>query len=258
MTQLVCVTDYPCEGTQRGRSREEAAAFHEIVFPRAGVFVRHDAWGSTVADVNTALFFNRGQPYQVSHPVGGGDHSTVFAVADDVLLDMFCDPRAFDRPDRPFQAGHTFIDARLRLVKILSADDALQHEEQILLFLGDVVRSQRSAPIDPKPAHRDLAEQTRLLLAARWRDKLCLRDIAAAVYASPYFLCRVFHAQTGLTLHQYVLRLRLLYALECLAEQPRQDLTALALDLGFSTHSQFTTAFRRHFGLPPSRLRRPV
>ena len=33
------------------------------------------------------------------------------------------------------------------------------------------------------------------------------------------------------------------------------DLTALALDLGFSSHSHFTDAFRRRFGMAPSSLR---
>jgi AraC-like DNA-binding protein len=33
------------------------------------------------------------------------------------------------------------------------------------------------------------------------------------------------------------------------------DLTSLALDLGFSSHSHFTDAFRREFGRTPSEVR---
>jgi AraC-like DNA-binding protein len=40
-------------------------------------------------------------------------------------------------------------------------------------------------------------------------------------------------------------------ALEPLADGAG-DLTRIALDLGFSSHSHFTAAFRRHFGLTPS------
>jgi AraC-like DNA-binding protein len=40
-----------------------------------------------------------------------------------------------------------------------------------------------------------------------------------------------------------------------LAELPHaDDLTALALDLGFSSHSHFSAVFRRTFGLTPSRF----
>jgi AraC-like DNA-binding protein len=50
------------------------------------------------------------------------------------------------------------------------------------------------------------------------------------------------------------MRLRLHASLERVAE-PGSDLTAVALDLGFASHSHFTAAFRRSFGLTPSALR---
>jgi len=41
-----------------------------------------------------------------------------------------------------------------------------------------------------------------------------------------------------------------------LAELPyTDDLTMLALDTGFSSHSHFTAAFRRAFGCTPSQFR---
>jgi AraC family transcriptional regulator len=33
------------------------------------------------------------------------------------------------------------------------------------------------------------------------------------------------------------------------------DLTELSVTLGYSSHSHFTAAFRRHYGIPPSLLR---
>jgi AraC-like DNA-binding protein len=54
-------------------------------------------------------------------------------------------------------------------------------------------------------------------------------------------------------LHQYVTQLRLS---RTLAEIPHtHDLTALALDVGFSSHSHFSAAFRRAFGMTPSQFR---
>jgi AraC-like DNA-binding protein len=35
-----------------------------------------------------------------------------------------------------------------------------------------------------------------------------------------------------------------------------EDLTALALDLGFSSHAHFTSAFRQTYGRTPSEFRR--
>ena len=49
--------------------------------------------------------------------------------------------------------------------------------------------------------------------------------------------------------------MRLRTALERAAD-PGADLTDLALDLGYSSHSHFTAAFRKAFGVTPSAFRR--
>ncbi|MEZ4619900.1 MAG: helix-turn-helix domain-containing protein [Caldilineaceae bacterium] len=56
-------------------------------------------------------------------------------------------------------------------------------------------------------------------------------------------------------MHQYTAQLRMRAALERITD-PGTDLTAVALDLGYSSHSHFTSAFRRAFGILPSALRR--
>ena len=64
-------------------------------------------------------------------------------------------------------------------------------------------------------------------------------------------LARIFQQQTGVPVHRYLTQLRLRASLEQLADDVN-DLTAVALDLGFSSHSHFTDAFRREFGHSPS------
>ena len=67
-------------------------------------------------------------------------------------------------------------------------------------------------------------------------------------------LTQLFHAVEGVPLHAYLTGLRLARAL---AELPHtDDLTELALELGFSSHSHFSARFRRAFGLTPSEFRR--
>ncbi|MBZ0289786.1 MAG: helix-turn-helix transcriptional regulator [Anaerolineae bacterium] len=270
---LIRVEDFRCQGTHAAHAGEECAADHEIVFPRRGLFVRRDASGSVVADANQALFFHRGQPYQISHPVPGGDRSTVFAVEPSVLLSIMSayDPAAADKPEKPFPGGHSGVDSHQRLLQYHllrrafqgEKADPLQAEEEMLILLADVIRMAYHAagrsPGRSKPetinAHRDLVEQVKIVLAAYYTERLRLQQIALAVSASPYFLCRVFKQVTGLSLHAYLTRLRLLHALEYLADRNCPDLTALAHQLGFSTHSQFSAAFRREFGLTPRQFR---
>ena len=70
-----------------------------------------------------------------------------------------------------------------------------------------------------------------------------------------FHLSRVFRDRTGYTLHRYLLELRLREALNRL-EDTGSDLTVLALDLGFCSHSHFTDSFGQTFGVPPSEFRK--
>ena len=52
------------------------------------------------------------------------------------------------------------------------------------------------------------------------------------------------------------MRLRLARALDLLGEY--DDLTALSLELGFSSHSHFSSTFRQAYGRTPAEFRRSV
>jgi AraC-like DNA-binding protein len=59
----------------------------------------------------------------------------------------------------------------------------------------------------------------------------------------------------GTSIYDYVLRERLAYALEAVLDSG-DDLTTIALDAGFASHSHFTARFRSFFGCTPAALRR--
>ena len=54
--------------------------------------------------------------------------------------------------------------------------------------------------------------------------------------------------------YRYQLRLRLARALDLLGRY--DDLTMLGLDLGFSSHSHFSAAFKQTYGLTPAEFQR--
>lgn len=106
----------------------------------------------------------------------------------------------------------------------------------------------------PHSAHRDLAERACALLVAAPGDAHSLHDVARTLGVSPFYLARIFRAQVGVSLHQYLLRLRLGLALEHLAGGER-NLSALGVSLGFATHSHFSAAFRQAYGASPGAVR---
>jgi AraC-like DNA-binding protein len=103
--------------------------------------------------------------------------------------------------------------------------------------------------------HAEKTEAAKAFLASRMSKQVMLTEVAHEVAASPFNFARIFQQQTGLTVHRYLTLLRLRASLERLFDG-QVDLTDLALDLGFSSHSHFTDRFRREFGQTPSEVRK--
>ncbi|HWM70534.1 MAG TPA: AraC family transcriptional regulator [Steroidobacteraceae bacterium] len=80
-----------------------------------------------------------------------------------------------------------------------------------------------------------------------------LGDISQAVGVSPSHLAATFKKEERTTIHQYLVNLRLLRAASLL--RGCDDLTTLALNLGFASQSHFSNAFRRWSGCPPGTYR---
>jgi AraC-like DNA-binding protein len=89
-------------------------------------------------------------------------------------------------------------------------------------------------------------------LARRWT----LAEIGAEVGVSPVYLTQVFQRVEAMPLYRYQLRLRLARALDLLGQY--DDLTTLGMDLGFSSHSHFSSAFRQAYGRTPAEFQRSV
>jgi AraC family transcriptional regulator len=83
---------------------------------------------------------------------------------------------------------------------------------------------------------------------------LSLALIAGAACVSPFHFQRMFRAVMGETPHAFVLRRRLENALGDISLGCRQPLTDIALRRGFSSLSDFSRNFRKHFGCSPRKL----
>ena len=74
--------------------------------------------------------------------------------------------------------------------------------------------------------------------------------------ASARTLSRLFAAQTGMTFRQWQRQLRLLTALELLAQG--RTVTDVALDVGYDSPSAFISVFRQSLGTTPRRYFAPA
>jgi AraC-like DNA-binding protein len=184
-----------------------------------------------------------------------------------VVLDALrpYDSRVEDHPERPFVFTHGPSDPTGYLLQRRVVEHILATPQPDRLFVEETMIGVLSRAIENtcnrhRPgrqadrAHRELVRVVQTLLVTRFHEHLTIERIADAVHYSPYHLCRVFRQHTGMTIHQYLNQVRLRTALEMIADGGA-DLTEVALDLCYSSHSHFTQAFRRAFGVPPSRMK---
>lgn len=83
---------------------------------------------------------------------------------------------------------------------------------------------------------------------------MTLAELAALARTSVRHFSRAFHASTGYSPHQYLLRQRVERAKALLAGG-RMPLSEIAQSLGFADQSQFTRTFRQHAGITPATYR---
>jgi len=270
---IISVHDYCCHIERSGPGAEEESDANNIVLMRHGAFARHFGRRTTTADVNQAVFFSRESTYRVSHPADCGDRGTVFTVSPRVLNDIVreLDPSIDDHPNQPFRFFTGPCDSGVfwrhrELVQRLDSAEPLESlwaDVTALQLVADVLESafvKHGVTRKPKREgtdadHAERTEAAKTYLASRISERVTLDEVARAVHVSPFHLARIFQRQTGVPVHRYLTQLRLRASLERLAAGAG-DLTELALELGFSSHSHFTDAFRREFGKAPSEIRK--
>lgn len=272
---IINVRVYCCRACRCGPAAEEYSGINSIVLMRHGAFCKHFGRRSVTADVNHTVFFAKGSTYRVSHPADCGDRGAVFVPSPSVLNDIIrgFDPSIDDRPERPFPFVTAPCDAgvfwqHLDLVQRLEAAgsdplDPLWAETAALQLVAGVLEAAFARHGLPRKRRRNVTdgdhagrtEAAKTYLASRLGERLTLDEVARAVYTSPFHLARIFRQRTGMPVHRYLTLLRLRASLERLAGG-ENNLTALALELGFSSHSHFADAFRREFGRTPSEVRR--
>jgi AraC-like DNA-binding protein len=260
-TPTVTVRDVCCRGSCRHQGPEECATATELVFPYRGVYARHLGRGQAIAEANQVLFFNADDGYRISHPVAGGDACLSLAVSEPLLRELAPKPLLREGAAVAFDPQRLRIDPRAQVLVALlrhglreGVAEPLEAESLALTLVRRALGPRTSHAAGASVGRQRLTDRVKLVLSGDLARRWTLADIAAEVGGSPVYLTQVFQQVEGLPLYRYQLRLRLARALDLLGHY--DDLTALGLDLGFSSHSHFSAAFKDAYGRSPSDFRR--
>lgn len=227
---------------------------YQIALPYWGAFTWSVGGGTAFIDANRILFINAGEEFRETHPVPGMGHASIIITPMPQILEEICrgspsqHHSAFQKTSRPSSVQARLLTHRLLGCGDGGSGDPLQGDELTVAILREVMKSGGISHTSSR-----IVDQAKELLHARFCEPIRLDVIAQELGVTGVYLTQSFTRTEGMPLYRYLMHLRLNKAL---IELPhRESITDLALDLGFSSHSHFTAAFRSAFGLTPSEFR---
>lgn len=252
-----------CRPTPEVRTEVEYPALNVLALPTAGVFaLHHGPRRQVVATPNHAVFIASGRPCRVTFPGNVGDECLVMRMSPEGLARLVPEAMAGDGFEPSVLASHVALPPSAILARGIlwrrfargEADPLLVEEVGIGLLdaaLGVARRSRASS------GHSRHVRRVKEAISAAPERKWTLDELSSVAGVSPYHLAHVFTREVGTSVYRYAMRQRLARALDAVLDSDL-DLTSIALDAGFASHSHFTARFRSFFRLTPVQLRKIV
>jgi AraC-like DNA-binding protein len=128
---------------------------------------------------------------------------------------------------------------------------AIQLIEVFAQYLADVVSKQAIACSDTDPKPVATAKQ---FVQAHVEESITLDQVVRHVNVSRFYFCKLFKKATGLTLTDYVARVRVERA-KTLLSDPNSRVSEVVFASGFGSIPRFNEVFKRHVGMPPTEYR---
>jgi AraC family transcriptional regulator len=241
-------------GDARWAALDWIGEWPHVVLPETPVRIGPSGGHAELRTVNEVVVYDADTHYRRVAVSGEGDRCAFIAVepalADELALSAG-GPRVRHAPADPraFLGLH-----RARAALAGDEPDLLAVDEALLAVIGHAARRTGRAPTDEKDSRAAVVATVREILASAPARRWTLAELGAAVHYSPYCLARVFRRHTGTTIAAYRRQLCLRASVPR-ALRPGADLARIAADHGFSSHSHYTAAFRKHFGCTPTQAR---
>jgi AraC family transcriptional regulator len=223
----------------------------QLALPVFGALAWRVGKNESLVDANTGMFIRGGEEFSEDHPIPNIGHSGLIVTPSMSVIDELGNGRRdkvaeiFATDTRPASAKAQML--AHRIVACAATMSPMEIEELAIAFMNELINAE---PPPPMNGTKKVINKAKEVLHELDCEPLTLADIAAQVGVTPIYLTQAFKRSEGIPLYRYQSRLRLSRAL---AELPfSESLTALALDLGFSSHSHFAAVFRSVFGMSPS------
>ena len=88
------------------------------------------------------------------------------------------------------------------------------------------------------------------------QNEIKTEDIACACFCSKSTLEKLFRSVHHISVHDYIIRRRMMLAARKISQDPKTSILDIALEYGYSTHESFARAFEQIWNCKPSEFRR--
>lgn len=122
---------------------------------------------------------------------------------------------------------------------------------QLLLLMAKASATVRSLPMSSL-----FVEQALTYIRANYTDRITLTEVAKHCAVSPEHLSRVFKKETGFGFNEYLNLYRLKKAEALLKSGQVQSISQIALLCGFNDSNYFSGAYKKMYGISPSKAKK--
>lgn len=128
---------------------------------------------------------------------------------------------------------------------------AAQLLEVFAQYLADSTGRLALAGSDAEPTPVASAKE---FVQAHVEDSISLEQVVEHVHVSRFYFCKLFKKATGLTLTEYIARVRVEKAKTLLGD-PSKRISEIVFAAGFGSIPRFNSVFKQYVGMPPSQYR---
>lgn len=129
--------------------------------------------------------------------------------------------------------------------------------QELLLLHFDLYQQYHLNSQSPKISNENFEKlkEAKSLLDTNFVNAPSLTELSKMIYLNEYTLKKEFKICFGTTVKQYIISLRMKYAMD-LIKEGEHSITEIAHKCGYNGLIQFSTAFKKFYGRPPTRLSR--
>ena len=146
----------------------------------------------------------------------------------------------------------------LKLCRDILADNNNENHEKTLEILLNGIFEEYCKLEELKNKQEDnkvlvIIEQ---YIMANINSQISLEDISKEVGFSEAYITRIFKKKFGLSPHAFLVNQKINRAKNKLLNSPNEDISQLAVEIGFYDQSHFTNTFKRYFSLTPKQYQK--